>query len=95
MNAINWMMSKSEVVSHEADASKGWPANTEYFFNGTLPSRMTAEVIKHAQENNAQYRDTNKEVAYNWIEGETSYSVIFGAYKSTKNTVRFSAQEIN
>jgi hypothetical protein len=91
MNAINWMMSKADRSDVEANEDKGWPAYSEYFFKGNLPSRMVREIKKYASEQGCTQRDTNNEATYNWRDGENSYSATFGAHKSTQYRIRFSA----
>lgn len=78
MNAINWMMSKAQISTLE-------DGTVEYFFAGTLPSAMCREIKASA----ASFRGTNGESTYSGSSDLFSWSAVFGARNSTKNTVRF------
>ena len=95
MNAINWMMKKSEVQSYEADPANGWPANTEYTFTGRLPYRMVLEVKAYAKAQGATYHMGRTTSTLSWREGTTSYAFRTGSMKSTAREVYFHAQEVN
>lgn len=79
MNAVEWMKSKARIETLE-------DGTVTYFFNGSLPARMIAE-IKDAAQNR---RDGGSEVAYS-ANGDTwGWSAVFGAYHSTASSIRFS-----
>lgn len=78
MNAINWLISKSEYIVLE-------DGTVSFFFSGTLSAQMKRQIIQEA----AQYRDGGVSSAYS-ADGETfGWSAIFGARKSTQFSVRF------
>ena len=87
MTAINWLISKSTIEVSEPQEFDGQIVVTKsYFFNGTLPTKMFFEIKKTAdRESRKGYGGTTEE----GIE----WSAIFGTYRSTKDTVRFSANE--
>lgn len=78
MNAINWLISKSEYTVLE-------DGTVSFFFSGTIPAAMKRQIIAES----SSYRDCGVSSAYG-AEGDTyGWSAIFGARKSTQFTVRF------
>lgn len=82
MNAINWLISKSELKIEAVNDS-------DRFFSGNLPSRMIADLHSYLKAQNATRRDGGSRVYYNWEVDGMSYSLSFGAYNSTANKVQF------
>lgn len=78
MNAINWMISKAQYEVLE-------DGTVTFFFEGTLPYRMTQEIKAIATSS----KDNNSTVTYMGCDDLTGWGATFGAYKSTQTTVRF------
>lgn len=78
MNAINWLINKSEYTVLE-------DGTVTFTFSGSVSATMKRQIIAES----ASYRDCGKTSAYA-ADGDTfGWSAIFGAHKSTQFSVRF------
>jgi len=83
-SAVRWLLDKSK----KRTLSDG---TIDYFFQGKLPSRMVDAFWDAKKSGVLKMRDAGPEVSLSWEGPLGTFSLLHGAYKSTRNKVRFTA----